>query len=465
MEYTRNMKYAILVVISLATFQTPFMGSALNLASPALAKYFSMNAVVQGWAVTIFLLSSAIFAVPFAKLGDIWGRKKVFLIGTIILTIASVLCSLASTTTYFMIFRFMQGVGSAMVFGTNMAILISVFSPKERGKVLGINASVVYFSIAVGPLLGGWLTDQFGWQSIFYVNTIAGLLVIAGIIGTMPTEWTESKDDKFDWVGVFIYGIGLSGIIYGFAELPNPWGFLIVGVGLILLCLFAFYENKFPFPIFNVKMFVQNRVFRLSSFAALINYAATFGIGFMLSLYLQYIKGYSAQEAGLILIIQPVVQGFFSILSGRLSDKINASKLATSGMALIVVALLLMLLLHENTPIIFLSVALVILGIGFALFSSPNMNVIMSSVEKQYLGMASATTSTMRLTGQSFSMGVVLMVMSIFIGRVKISSAVHAELMQSMHVIFIVFAVFCAVGVYFSMARNNGKTNTNEIIC
>ena len=455
MPHTRKQKYYILAIICLATFQTPFLGSALNLALPQIAKAFSLNAVMLSWTVSIYLLASAVFAVPFAKLGDIWGRKKVFLLGTTGLMISSLLCTFSTSEALFLTFRFLQGVSSAMIFGTSMAILISVFSPKERGKILGINTSVVYFSAASGPFLGGILTNYFGWRSIFYVNAGVGVLILIGLFVLMrKEEWVESNAGKFDGIGALIYGVGLSALIYGFSELQYSWGILLVISGLILLMLFAYYESRCKFPVFDVKMFLRNSVFRFSSFAALINYAATFGISFMLSLYLQYIKGFDAKTAGAVLIIQPVTQGFLSVLTGRLSDKINAGKLATGGMLVIVVALLLMLLLNEDTPLIFLVSALIILGAGFALFSSPNMNVIMSSVEKQHLGLASATTSTMRLMGQSFSMGIVMMIISIVVGKIQLSAEVHTQLMNSIHITFIVFAILCAVGVYFSMIRN-----------
>ena len=445
----------VLIIICLGTFQTPFLGSALNLAMPAIAKSFSLDAVSQSWIVSVYLLSSAIFAIPFAKSGDILGRKKIFAGGVFILLFASGGCVISPSFLWFVAFRFLQGLGSAMMFGTGTAILISVFSPKERGKILGINTSVVYFSGAAGPFLGGLLTDSFGWKSIFILNIVVGLLILFGVFrGMRSMEWIETGKDKFDWGGVVIYALGLSSLIYGFSRLPHVFGFVLTAAGLILLSLFGIYESKYKFPIFNVKLFTKNKIFRLSSFAALINYAATFGIGYMLSLYLQYIKGYPAQTAGTILIIQPVTQGVLSILSGRLSDKVNAAKLATAGMALIVVALLLMLMLNETTPVLFLVVGLIILGTGFAFFSSPNMNVIMSSVEKRYFGMASATTGTMRLIGQSFSMGVVTMITSLIVGKVKITSEVHETLMESIHVTFIIFAILCSVGVYFSLSRS-----------
>ncbi|MCD7972932.1 MAG: MFS transporter [Candidatus Azobacteroides sp.] len=439
------------------------MSSSLNLALPHLARAFYLDAVMLSWTVSIYLLASAIFAIPFAKLADIWGRKKVFLTGVTGLMVFSLGCSFVTSELLFLLCRFLQGVSSAMIFGTNMAILIDVFPQKERGKVLGINTSVVYFSAASGPFLGGLLTNYLGWESIFYINAIVGFIIIAGILKFMhKLEWTAGESKKFDLIGAVIYGLGLSILIYGFSELGTNWktGFVLVVAGLLLITIFAWYENHCQYPVFDVRMFLANRVFCYSSFAALINYAATFGISFMLSLYLQYIKGYDAKTAGAILIIQPVTQGILSVFTGRLSDKVNPGKLATTGMIVIVLALLLMLLLHERTPLFFLLPVLIILGSGFALFSSPNVNVIMSSVEKQYLGMASATTSTMRLAGQSFSMGIVMMIIALIVGKVQISHEVHTQLMESIHLTFIIFAFLCIIGIFFSMIRNKNSHST-----
>jgi MFS family permease len=206
-------------------------------------------------------------------------------------------------------------------------------------------------------------------------------------------------------------------------------------------------------------MFLANRVFRMSSFAALINYAATFAIGFMLSLYLQYIKGFDPQKAGLILIIQPIVQTIISPLAGKWSDQANAAHIASFGMAIIVVCLLAMFFLTSGTSLWILIVILAVLGAGFALFSTPNVNVIMGSVEKRYLGMASATTGTMRLVGQSISMGITMMMISIFVGKTQITIDNHPFFIQCMHYTFGIMVVICIFGVYTSMARNNGVKN------
>jgi len=449
-------RYLVLAVVCLCGALVPFMGSSINLALPQISGDLKMNAVALGWIVTAFLLASAIFQIPFSRVGDLFGRKKVLTAGVILFSFASIACALSPTGSVLIASRFVQGVASAMLFGVSMAIVTSVFPANERGKALGINTAVVYFAIAAGPFLGGMLTHHWGWRSIFVVTACLGLLALAGIFAFLKSEWVDAKGERYDWWGTLIYATGLTAIIYGCSILPSglSLGFSLILVGVVSFIFFVHYEKRQAAPVFNIKMFLENRVFRMSSFAALINYAATFAIGFMLSLYLQQVKGFDAQKAGLILVIQPVVQTFISPLAGKWSDRVSAGKIATLGMSIIVVCLLAMLFLTPDTSVTMLFAILAVLGTGFGLFSSPNVNVIMGSVEKRYLGMASATTGTMRLTGQSISMGITMMMIAIFIGKTTITIANQLLFMQCLHYTFAVCMVLCLAGVYTSMVRN-----------
>ena len=450
----KSSRFAVLAVVCLSASLVPFTGSSINLALPQLSKELGMDAVTLGWIVTSFLLASAIFQIPFSRVGDMFGRKKVLTSGVILFSLASVACALSPTGNMLIAARFVQGIASAMLFGVNMAIITSVFPANERGKALGINTSVVYFAIAAGPFLGGMITHYWGWRCIFIVTACLGLLALTGIMLFLKGEWVDAKGERYDWWGTLIYACGLSAIIYGCSVLPSILGFCLIAAGMVSFTGFVYYEKRHATPVFNMKMFLANRVFRMSSFAALINYASTFAIGFMLSLYLQYIKGFDAQKAGLILVIQPVIQTVLSPLAGKWSDKVNASKIASLGMAIIVVCLITMLLLTPDTTLPVLIAILTMLGTGFALFSSPNVNVIMGSIEKRYLGMASATTGTMRLTGQSISMGMTMMMMAIFVGKTQITVENHWLFMKCLHYTFSIFVVLCILGVYTSMARN-----------
>jgi len=459
----KSYRYSVLAVICLTASLVPFTTSSINLALPKISHELDMNAIALTWIVTAFLLASATLQIPFARAGDMIGRKKILITGIILFSLASMACALAPSGNLLITARFTQGVACAMLFGVNMAIVTSVFPPNERGKALGIHTAVIYFAIAAGPFLGGMLTHYWGWRSIFIVTAAMAMLALTGVATVLKGEWIDAKGERYDWWGTLIYATGLSSIIYGFSILPSTLGFGLAVAGIIIFAIFVYYEKRHTAPVFNMNMFLANRVFRMSSFATLINYSATFAIGFMLSLYLQYIKGFDAQKAGFVLVIQPVVQTIISPLAGKWSDKVkNAGNIATLGMAIIVVCLLaMMLFITPDTSVTLLIAVLVMLGTGFALFSSPNVNVIMGSVEKRYLGMASATTGTMRLTGQSISMGVTMMMISIFVGKTKITADVYPLFMQCLHYTFGIFVILCAIGVYTSMVRNGNRRKTS----
>jgi EmrB/QacA subfamily drug resistance transporter len=446
-------KNSALFVLCLSAFLVPFMGSAINLALPVIGKSLNMNAISLSWVSTSYLIATAVFQVPFARFADIIGRKKVFIIGLFLFSISTFLCGLVSSEFFLILFRTLSGLGAAMIFGTSMAILTSIFQPHERGKAIGINTSVVYFALASGPFLGGMMTHYWGWQSLFLTIGILGAGVIAYALFFLKGEWVESKGERFDYTGSIIYGIGLFGLIFGFSRLPHPLSFFLIALGILAFIAFIFFELKQKQPVFNVRIFSGNKTFSLSSVSALINYASIAAVAFMMSLYLQYVRGFDAQHAGLVLIVQAVVQSIVSLYSGKWSDKVNPAVLATTGMAVTVVGLTGLIFISATTPVIFLLFLLTLLGIGFGMFSSPNSNVIMSSVEKKYLGQASATMGTMRLTGQAFSMGIAMMAISLCVGNKVITPELHPHFMRSMHITFVVCTVLCIIGTYASSFR------------
>ena len=448
---------ALLFILCLGSSLVPFMGSALNLALPYINKDLSLDAVMSGWIPTSYMLSTAILQIPCARLADMIGRRKVFIWGVVILTVFSILSGLATTGTTLIIYRFLSGIGSAMMFGTSTAILTSSVSAEKRGMAMGAIAATVYFSLAAGPFIGGILTQYLNWHSIFFVTAAVSMVVAVGGIFIIKEDWKEEVKSKFDIIGSILFAVGLSSLIYGFAELPHLIGFICIGAGISILLVFAFYEKKQEYPVFNIRVFLENRVFRLSSLSALINYSATFAISFMLSLYLQYVRGLSPRDAGLILIIQSIVQAFASLKSGRLSDRMSPTFLATLGMSIIAVGLVGLCFITETTSYYFLGTILFFLGLGFGIFSSPNTNIIMSSVEKKYYGLASATMGTMRLTGQAFSMGIAIMAISVMVGNVEFSPSVHNGLMNSMRITFVICLALCLFGIYASSVREKKK--------
>jgi EmrB/QacA subfamily drug resistance transporter len=449
-------KKITLLVTTVAAFLTPFDVSSVNVALPSIGKEFSMDAISLSWVATAYLLASAMFLVPFGRIADIHGRKRIFAIGILTFTAASFSMILSRSAMMLICFRIFQGIGAAMIFGTGVALLTSVFPPQEKGRALGINVAAVYLGLSIGPFLGGFLTLHFGWRSIFLVNVPLGLTLVALVSLKLKGEWAESKGEKFDLIGSIIYCLGLIAIMYGFSSFSRLHTLLSVGLvltGTVGILAFMKWEMKVRHPILNISLFRNNRVFAFSNLAALINYSATFAVTFFLSLYLQYVRKLNPQSAGLILVFQPIVMAIGSPFAGRLSDRMEPRIIASMGMALTAVGLFLLTFLHGNTALGFIIGDLVLLGLGFALFSSPNTNAVMSSVEKRSYGVASATLGTMRLTGQMFSMGITVLILALHIGHAQITSENYPLFLKSTRSAFIFFAGLCSAGVFASLTR------------
>lgn len=457
-----NIKIPALLVASIASFFTPFMGSSVNVALPTIGANFGSDAILLNWIMNAFLLAAAIFAVPFGRLCDIYGRKRIFTYGIIIFTIASLFCALAPSSVALIQFRVLQGIGSAMIFVTSLAIITSVYPPRERGKAIGINIAAVYVGLSLGPFLGGLITQYLGWRSLFALMIPFGILVILLVYWKIKTEWRESVGEKFDLFGSFLYSIGLLFLMYGFSELPKIQGIALLILGIIGLVAFVRWELKVESPVFNVRLFSHNTTFSFSSLAALINYSATFAVTLILSYYLQYIKGLAPQTAGLILVAQPVLMAIVAPLAGRMSDRFDARIIATIGMATVTLGLFSFIFLDNNTSIATVIGGLAILGLGFGLFSSPNTNIIMGSVQRKFYGIASATVSTMRLIGQTMSIGIATLIFALFIGRVQISPDQYHALLQSIQICFIVFTALCFAGIYASWRRGDHRSYQEE---
>lgn len=456
-------KTIVLVITCLASFLTPFMSSALNVALPTISQQFMLTAILSSWVVSAYLLATAIFLVPFGKIADIYGRKKIFLLGIIIYTISSTLIGLIKTAPVFILLRIMQGLGSAMIFTTSVAIITSVFPAGERGKYLGINVAVTYLGLSSGPFIGGVLTEYLSWRSIFFVNGILGLIILILTVGYLKKlEWQEYQSKRIDYVGATIYSLGLLSLIYGLTIITKPLGFILIPIGVVLIVIFVLWEAKVTNPILDVNLFRQNITFAFSNLAAGINYSATFGVGYLLSLYLQHLKKLTASQAGLVLITQPIMMAILSPLAGKISDRIEARITASIGMAITFGALLILIFLKIDTPLLSIVLNLSMLGIGLAIFSSPNMNAIMSSVNKEYYGIASGTLATMRLIGQMFSMAIVMLVTSLFMRNIKIGYENYPLFLKSSSTIFLIYALLCFGGIFASLARGKLKSAENR---
>jgi EmrB/QacA subfamily drug resistance transporter len=442
-----------LLVSTLASFLTPVQASSVVVALPSIGQDFAMDPVWVSWVITAFVLSAAIFLVPFGRLADIYGRKRVFARGVELFTVASLVCGLAPSAGFLIAARAVQGVGGTMIFGTGVAILTSVFPPSQRGRVLGINVAAVYVGLSVGPPLGGLLTQQFGWRSIFVVAAVLGLAIVVATRTWLRGEWAEARGEAFDGVGAGLYGLALVLIMIGLSRVPAASGTALLLAGTATFVCFIGWERRTPSPMMALDLFRSNPVFTFSNLAALIHYSATFGSTFLLSLYLQYIRELGPQAAGLALLAQPVIMALGSPFAGRLSDRVEPRTVASAGMGLTASALGIFSFLGMDTPLQLIVANLGLLGLGYALFSSPNTNAVMGSVEKRSYGVASAILGTMRLVGHMLSIGIAALLLAVYVGRQPVTVALHPAFMDAAGRAFAIFAVLCVIGTFASLAR------------
>jgi EmrB/QacA subfamily drug resistance transporter len=436
----------------------PFLISAVNVALPVIQAEFGADAVLLSWVATSYLLAIAVVLIPAGKVADIYGRNKVFTWGLILYTVASFLSAFAVSIHMLIFLRIFQGFGAAMFVTTGMAILTSVFSPRERGRVIGIYVAAVYIGLSVGPFFGGLMTQHFGWRSIFVLTAPIGAVSIFITLKYLKGEWADAREERLDVVGSLLFGLSISALVYGASLLPAGTAVVWLVVGGIGMLIFIRRQRRIDYPVFDMSLFSQNKLFAFSSLAALINYSATFAVTFLISLYLQYLKDMSPQTAGTVLMAQPVVMAVLSPLAGKLSDTIEPRLIASTGMTLTALGLFTFIFIDPGTAAGWILVNLGVLGFGFALFSSPNMSAIMGAVEKKYYGIASGTVATMRLLGQMLSMAIVTVIFAVVIGRAPIAPENYARCLDGVRICFGIFSVLCTVGILFSLLRGKIRT-------
>ena len=449
---------ATLFVVSAVQFLTPFMLSAVGVALPAIGREFSASAVQLGLVETVYIFAFSLFLIPAGRLGDIYGRKRIFTIGIVAFTAGTVLISLAFSIKSFIVFRFFQGSGGAMISGTSVAILSSVFPAARRGRAMGVIVGCIYLGLSLGPVLSGFMVTHLGWRWIFYLGVLVELLCLLLTVLKLKGEWADARGERFDFAGTLLYVTALFFLIYGTLN-QNKGGIYptLIASGALGLLIFFFFEYRCSSPILDVGLLIHNRVFAFSNLATLINYAASYGIAFFFSLYLQVVRGYSPEGAGFILIIQPVVQTVLSPFFGRMADRVSPAGLATAGMAVCTLGLGLASQFHAETPMRVVMGMLALMGVGFSIFSSPNTTAVMGSVSPKNYGIASSFLATMRTIGMLCSMTIITMVFSRIMGDHPVNAQTKTSFLVSMHHCFIIFCLLCVAGVFCSMVRVKSK--------
>lgn len=453
---------AVLWMVLLNAFTTPLMLSAANVALPSIAEDLSLDAVMLGWIPMAFLMASAMFVLVFGRIADMLGRKRIFLIGTACVIFTSLLAAIATSGIFLIAARFLQGMSAAMLYATQVAIISSVFPPKQRGHAIGLTVATIYLGLSCGPLLGGFLIDLYGWRASFVFHIPLAVIVL--LIGqfNVPGEWSADTRGEFDLKGSVLYGLAIVLLCLGVSTLPKTSGLLFLLLGFSGIGAFIALAMRTAHPILDVRLFASNRVFAFSCFASFIIYTAIFANIVLISLYLQYLKGFSATMAGIIMTVQPLTMAVFSPLMGRLSDKIEPRVLASVGMLITALGLMMLGVLNMDSTISHIISALIVTGFGFSLFSSPNANAIMSAVKKQNYGSANGSLASMRILGQMTSMALVTLIFALLIGQVKIEPSVFQNLQYAISICFYISACLCVPGIIFSLVR--GRMHENVVI-
>lgn len=442
----------VIAMVALNSFTTPVMLSATNVALPAISEHFALSATMVSWVPMAYLMASAMFILICGRLADLFGRKRVFLLGTAAVILSSAFAGLAANSFMLLGGRFLQGISSAMLYATQMALVSSVFPPSQRGKAIGIVVSAVYVGLMAGPILGGVATDYFGWRANFYLHIPLSLVVLCIGLGLVREEWAGEKV-AFDFAGAALFSLAILFLCLGVSLLPSISSAIVLSCFAASLFVFARHACAVENPIWDIRLFFGNALLTRSCGASVIMYTATYANLVLLSLYLQELKLLSASEAGLIMVIQPVSMALLAPVAGRLSDSMEPRVLASSGMLLTALGLFLLSGLDADSRLSTVAIALILTGVGFGLFSSPNTNAIMSSVDRKDYGLASGAVATTRILGQLGSMVLVALAMSLLIGDRLIDRGTLPQLEQSIQFSFGVAAAICVPGILLSILR------------
>jgi len=455
---TTSLQKLSLLLVAVSSFLIPFMGSSLSIALPLIQNDLAVDILVLGWIPTAFTLANAALVLPFGRLADIHGRKKIFTYGITIYTIASFLAVFSSTGLMLIFFSFLQGVGCAMIFATGVALLISIFPQKHRGEVLGIYLTAVYVGLFLGPLLGGFLAHNLGWESIFLANVPIGLFLLSLILTSFRGEWKSADGEKFDRIGTIIYIFSLSVLMYGISTLNEVLGKTFLIIGFVSLILFLIIERRSSSPIIPLNIF-KNRITSFSGVALFLVTVSTSAMWTLISLYLQELRGLDPLTTAIILAVQPLAVAVLSPLVGRMVDTNNNKIVNIVGAIICTAGLVILSFLDGKSSLVQLILGLLMVGIGMGLFTTPTNRNFLQSISSKYYGVGSATMSTMVFIGQTVSLGVLLSILTKYMGTVQLLPPTYPFFIEGLQFSFLIFAVTCAIGVVVSLIiREKMKT-------
>ncbi|MCB8967020.1 MAG: MFS transporter [Ardenticatenaceae bacterium] len=398
-----------MAAVGMGVFLATIDGSIVNVALPTLVRALNTDFATVQWVPLAYLLTLSTVLLSMGRLGDMIGKKPVYVTGFILFTLSSMLCGMAPTIYWLIGFRVLQAIGAAMTQALGIAIITEAFPPSERGKALGISGSLVSIGIVAGPTLGGILIDTFTWRWIFFVNLPVGIIGTLLTLRYVPYQ-RSANAQRFDFAGAAIlFGSLLT--MLGALTLGQQWGFtdrrvwLLLGTAVLLLIFFVRSEQRVAQPMINLGLF-RNQLFSINLLTGLLAFIAVAGVFVLLPFYLENMLGYGPRQVGLLIAAVPILMGVTAPISGTLSDRYGTRPIATVGLVILVAGYLAMSRFTTNTSLLVYILAVLPFGAGMGIFQSPNNSAVMGSVPPQQLGIASGLLATTRNLGQTMGIAI-----------------------------------------------------------
>ncbi len=453
-------RWWILIAIGIGTFMSALDGSVVNTVLPVVTKVLNSNIAATEWVVTVYLLVLSGLLLSFGRLGDIQGHKRVYMLGFSIFLVSSGFCGLAPSVPFLIAFRAVQALGAAMLSANSPAILTKSFPARQRGQALGLQATMTYLGLTIGPSFGGWLADQFSWRAVFYINVPVGLVAILLSSRYIPSDRPEKISERFDTLGAAVLMVGLIALLFGLNQghamgwlSPVILASLFAAVGLLIF--FTWIEKKIADPMLDLSLF-YDRVFSNSVVSAVINYICVYTITFLMPFYLILGRSFSPTRAGLILTAMPLAMAVVAPLSGSISDKIGTRLPAILGMLVLAFGLYTLSSLGPQTPPVQVALRLAITGLGIGTFISPNTSALMGAAPHSRQGIAAGVLATSRNFGMVLGVGLAGAIFTTLMGHS--ADPQTTSLFNALRVSFITAAAIALAGFGVSIIRPD-KTN------
>jgi EmrB/QacA subfamily drug resistance transporter len=454
MEY----KWKAMAVVWIGIFMATLDGSIVNLALPVLTDFFKTDITTIMWVVMAYLLTITSLLLSLGRISDMVGRKIIFAGGLAVFTLGSGLCAFSTTEGQLILFRIFQGIGAAMLMATGIAIITHAFPPSERGQAMGLIGTVVAIGSMTGPMLGGFLIQRIGWQSIFYINIPVGIVGTIMALKVLHND-EKSKGQSFDIPGALTLFISLISLLLALSDgQEKGWGssfiILLFISSVVFFIIFINIEIRSKQPILNIGHF-RNKQFAAANISALISFMAMFSVILLMPFLLLKELNYLPEKAGLVFMAVPLVMSVVSPLSGWLSDRTNSHVLSSIGIGIATLSILSLGYLNGESSFMDVAIRLSFLGLGMGLFQPPNNSIIMGSLPKEQLGIAAGIMGTMRNIGMVIGVAISGAVFSnryVFYGNNKIS------FLPAFHDTFVVSAIICGIAVVVSLVRSRSKS-------